>query len=62
MFDLAGGSRLATLKTGYRITEALFTSDGTKLVLAGTQGQPGKKEDGTFPDFGRIEVYEISAG
>lgn len=62
MFDLASGGRLATLKTGYRITEAMFTADGTKLVLAGTQGQPSKKEDGKFPDFGRIEVYEISAG
>ena len=62
MFDLAGGSRLATLKTGYRITEAMFTADGRHLVLAGTQGQPSRQEEGRFPDFGRIEVYEIAAG
>ena len=61
MFDLAGGSRLATLKTGYRITEAMFTQDGRYLLLAGTQGQPSRQEDGRFPDFGRIEVYEIAA-
>ncbi|MEW4528860.1 hypothetical protein [Maioricimonas sp. JC845] len=60
LFDLATGERKAILKTGYRVTEAMFTADGTRLVLAGTQGQPRKPEDGVFPDFGRIEVYDLS--
>ncbi len=61
IFDLSSGNRLAVLKTGYRITQAMFSADGGQLVLAGTQGQPSKKEDGRFPDFGRIEVYELAA-
>jgi WD40 repeat protein len=60
VFSLADGKRMAKLKTGFRVTEALFTPDGSKLVLLGANGQPGNKKDGKFPDFGRIEVYEIS--
>ncbi|MCA9063205.1 MAG: hypothetical protein KDA96_09100 [Planctomycetaceae bacterium] len=59
LFDLASGNRKAILKTGYRVTEALFTADGKQLILTGTQGQPSRKEGDRFPDFGRIEVYEI---
>ncbi|QDU39587.1 WD domain, G-beta repeat [Maioricimonas rarisocia] len=59
LFNLTTGERRAILKTGYRVTEALFTSDGTRMILVGTQGQPRKPEDGVFPDFGRIEVYEL---
>lgn len=59
MFELNSGNRVASLKLGYRVTQALFTSDGTRLVIVGTQGQPDKKVDGRFPDFGRVEVFEI---
>ena len=58
LFDLASGERLGTIKSGYRITEILFTTQVDLLVLGG-QGQPSKGEDGKFPDFGRIEVYRI---
>ncbi|MCA9036967.1 MAG: hypothetical protein KDA91_17650 [Planctomycetaceae bacterium] len=61
LFDLKSGHKLTSLKTGYRITQALFTSDGSQLVLAGTQGQPGKMESGVFPNFGRVEVYDVTA-
>jgi len=59
LFDLSGGGRVGTLKTGYRITDLSFTADGKRLVVVGTQGQPDKIEDGKQPHFGRIEVYDI---
>jgi WD40 repeat protein len=58
-FDLDSGSRLATLKTGYRVTDARFFSGGTFLMLAGATGQGGPKEDGSFGHFGRVELYSI---
>ena len=60
LFDFATGSRQATLKTGYRVTSAEFSQDGKQLVLVGAQGQPGKLVQGRFPDFGRVEVYQLS--
>ncbi|MCA9176333.1 MAG: hypothetical protein KDB14_17725 [Planctomycetales bacterium] len=60
LFSLESGDLIGSLKTGYRVTEAQFTPDGRRLVLVGTQGQPSKHEQGRFPDFGRVEVYEIS--
>ena len=58
-FNSKDGNRIATLKTGYRVTEARFTSDGSRLILVGAQGQPKSKKEGKFPRFGRVEVYEI---
>lgn len=59
LFDLNNGNRIATLKTGYRVTEANFTHDGQQLILVGTQGQPGPDKNGKIADFGRVEVYDI---
>lgn len=59
VFDLATGDRQATLKTGCRVTQAVWTADGSRLILTGAQGQPSKQQDGRFPDFGRVEVYEL---
>ena len=60
VFDLNSGDRLTTLKSGYRITEAHFTADCTRLVVTGLTGQPTKKKNGRFRDFGRVEVYDVS--
>ncbi len=60
LFDLEGGQRIGTIKSGYRVTELQFTTDGKKLLVVGGQGQPGKNDEGKFPDFGRVEVYELS--
>lgn len=61
LFDLESGDLLASLKTGYRITDAKFIESTGQLLLVGTQGQPNQPNDeGVFPDFGRVEVYEIS--
>ena len=59
IFDLATGDRQHILKTGYRVSEALFSDDGSQLILVGTQGQPKKQKDGKFPDFGQVEVYNL---
>ena len=61
IFDLESGDLLASLKTGYRITDAKFIESTGQLLLVGTQGQPNKPNDeGVFPNFGRIEIYEIT--
>jgi WD40 repeat protein len=59
LFDLESGNRVATLKTGYRVTEARYNADGSQLILAGAQGQPSKKKEGRFGDFGRVDVYDV---
>jgi WD40 repeat protein len=59
LFDLASGNRVASLKTGFRVTEAQYTSAGKQLLLVGAQGQPKHKKDGQFPRFGRIELYDL---
>ena len=59
VFELESGKRIASLKTGYRVTAAQYTPRGGQLVLVGTQGQPQKKRDGKFPPFGRVEVYDL---
>jgi len=60
LFDLASGERTGTIKSGYRITQMLFNNQG-QLVVVGGQGQPSKNNDGQFPDFGRVEIYEIKS-
>ena len=60
VFNLNEGNLIAELKTGYRVTKAIYTPDGNRLVLFGTQGQPSKVgDDGKFPNFGRVAVFEI---
>lgn len=59
LFELNSGNRIATLKTGYRVTQAQYAADGSQLLLVGAQGQPKKKEDGRFPPFGRVELYDL---
>lgn len=57
-FDLESGRLIHSVKTECRITKAVFSTDGQRLYLAGTQGQPGPK-DGGFPSFGRLDVFEL---
>jgi hypothetical protein len=58
LFDLSSGDRIGTIKSGYRITQMLFNNQG-HLIVVGGQGQPGKSNEGKFPDFGRVEIYEF---
>ena len=57
LFDHKSGDRIASVKTGYRITEAVYHPDGKHVLLAGAKRQPTKKKEGKFQDFGRVEVY-----
>lgn len=60
LFELSSGRRLATLKTGYRITQAQFTADGRQMLLVGAQGQPKVNKHKADGDFGRVEMYAVS--
>ncbi len=59
LFDLNSGERLATLKTGYRVTGLQFSADGNRLIVTGTQGQPKPSREGSWEPFGRVEFYEL---
>lgn len=59
LFELSSGERIGTIKSGYRITQMLF-NDRSQLIVVGGQGQPSKMQEDKFPDFGRVEIYEIS--
>ncbi len=59
LFALATGQRISSLKTGYRVTQACFSRDGKQLLLLGTNGQPRPDPQGLFPEFGRIEIYDL---
>jgi len=61
LFNLADGSLLHSFKTDTRITRAVFAADGKRLLLGGTQRQPGFK-DGKIPAFGHVDVYEVGLG
>jgi WD40 repeat protein len=60
-FSLKDGARLHSLKTETRITCACFTSDGKRLLLGGMKGQPAFDKEGKIPDWGHVDVYELSA-
>ena len=59
IFDTESGNRIATLKTGYRVTDLSYAADAKQLIVVGTQGQPADKEGDTYPHFGRVEVYKL---
>jgi hypothetical protein len=44
--------------TKNRITQALFTSDGTLLFIGGAHSQP-KRKDGVWDSWGRLQVYRV---
>ncbi len=53
-FETDTGKLLHSLRTAYRVTEAIFYADGKRLVLAGLSGQPAGNES-----FGRWHAYEV---
>jgi WD40 repeat protein len=55
-FDANSGKLVHSLDTKMRVTDARFSGDGKRLVLAGGVGQERKK-DGKYPEFGRLKVY-----
>jgi len=59
LFDTKTGALLHSLDTKSRVTKALFSQDGTKLLIGEALGQ-GKPKDGMVPDFGRITIYNLA--
>ena len=58
LFSAADGALVASLDTKQRVTQARFTADGGRLVLAGALSQPGPK-GGQWPQWGRVQVYAV---
>ena len=59
-FSLSDGSLLHSLSTDTRVTRARFTSDGKQLLLGGMKGQPGFNKEGKIPDWGHVDIFEMS--
>ncbi|MEC9092337.1 MAG: WD40 repeat domain-containing protein [Planctomycetota bacterium] len=59
LFDIESGKIIQSLKTGFRITQAVFNQSGEKLYLVGGQGQP-KSKNGKFSSFGRIYLFDVN--
>ena len=59
-FDLESGSLLHSLDLKHRITKAVFSADGRKMFLGVAKGQPKKKENGKFADFGQIKIFSVT--
>lgn len=57
-FDSGTGSNLHALDAKHRITDAIFTPDGARLVLAKAKGQERKK-DGKWSDYGLLEILNV---
>ena len=58
-FETATGKNVHSFDAKHRITDALFTSDGSHLVLAKAKGQE-KKKDGQWPNYGAIEMHSLN--
>jgi len=58
VFEAGDGGLVHSLDSKKRITHARFTADGTRLWVAGANGQPQRK-DGAWPPWGRVQTYRV---
>ena len=58
IFSLSTGDLVQSVKTGTRVTKALFSPDGSRLFLAGAKKQSADADK----QFGVVDVYDISLG
>jgi WD40 repeat protein len=58
-FDTATGKNLHASDAKHRITDARFTADGSRLLLAKAKQQE-KKKDGQWPPYGAIEIHTVN--
>jgi len=58
-FETATGKNLHALDAKHRITDALFTPDGSRLLLAKAKGQEKKNKEGKWPDYGLLEIHSV---
>jgi WD domain, G-beta repeat len=56
----AEGELIASLDTKSRVTGAHFAPGGKELFLGAAVSQPKREADGTWPDYGRIHVTQIT--
>jgi WD40 repeat protein len=54
LFSLDDGRLLHSLRTDFRVTQARFSPDGQRLLLAGLANQTGDQKP-----FGRLHVYQV---
>jgi WD40 repeat protein len=60
VFSAGDGELLHSLDTRKRVTQVRFSADGGRVVMAGANGQPQRK-DGVWPAWGRVQVYRFEA-
>lgn len=60
LFATESGERVAAIDSKCRVTKAIFAANGSRLWLAGTEGQ-GDNRDGNFPPFGRLDLFAIES-
>ena len=60
-FETATGKNVHSLDAKHRITDALFTVDGTRLILGKAKGQERKRKDGSWPEYGLVEILAVKA-
>lgn len=58
-FDANTGKNLHALDAKHRITDALFSADGSQLLLAKAKGQEKVRKDGTWAEYGLLEIYSV---
>ena len=58
IFSAADGQLVHSVDTKSRITQARFTADGDRLILAGAISQPQPK-GGEWPPWGRVQVFGV---
>lgn len=60
LFSANDGNLVHSIDTKKRITQARFTADGARLIIAGATGQPQRKA-GSWPNWGKVQVYRVEA-
>lgn len=55
LFDLQSGNLLHSIKTGSRVTKAVWNHDGTQLLLSGAKKQSKDRKK----KFGVVDVYDL---
>ena len=59
-FETSTGKSIYSTDAKHRITDALFTIDGTRLILAKAKGQEKKNKEGKWPDYGLLEIRSVA--
>lgn len=58
VFATSDGALVDSHDTKHRITQARFSADGSRLVLAGARSQPAPK-GGVWAPWGRVQVFRV---